>query len=368
MGIQNRRLRQCCRTIVKVLPAMVMLYGVIHIMGRVEQGAASAVIVPASSRALDGDELLRIGDLHEVQHHWQEALPYYQRALAAFREKRIRRGEAEALLKIGHVLERQNRLNEAFASVDESLRVLSRSRDWKMQARTLLQRGQIAEALERWTEALTSYEQAAQVFHRAHDAEGRIKALVKRGALQIRHDQVREGLNLLQGAHQEARDQSLLAEQMAALLWIGEAHLYLEDPDAARRAWEAGLAFALSLQEMKHEAVFSIRLARLHESAAAYGVARTLAQRALVLSQSMRDRPGQGEALSLLGTIDLDEGDVEKAAAHHQGALELYRALRDRSREAASLINLGIVSDFQGSSQPAQELYSKALSILQSAP
>ena len=34
---------------------------------------------------LDGEELLRIGDIHEVQHHWQEALPYYQRALSAFR-------------------------------------------------------------------------------------------------------------------------------------------------------------------------------------------------------------------------------------------------------------------------------------------
>ena len=119
---------------------------------------------------------------------------------------------------------------------------------------------------------------------------------------------------------------------------------------------------------MNQEAVFSIRLARLHESAGEYGVARTLAQRALVLYQSIRNRPAQGEALSLLGTIDLDQGDAERAAAHYQGALELYRALRDRAREAGSLINLGIVSDSQGSSQPAQELYSKALSLLQSTP
>jgi tetratricopeptide (TPR) repeat protein len=69
-----------------------------------------------------------------------------------------------------------------------------------------------------------------------------------------------------------------------------------------------------------------------------------------------------------LGTIDLDQGDAEKATEHHQGALELYRELRDRAREAGSLINLGIVSDSQGSSQPAQELYSKALSLLQSNP
>jgi len=46
-------------------------------------GAATVATakLTASSRTLDGEELLRIGDIHEVQHHWQEALPYYQRAL-----------------------------------------------------------------------------------------------------------------------------------------------------------------------------------------------------------------------------------------------------------------------------------------------
>lgn len=350
---------------------MVMLAGVIHVITHVEDGTASADVLPASSRVLDGDELLRIGDLHEVQHHWQEALPYYQRALAAFREKRARRGEARALLKIGQVLERQNRLDEAFAAVDESLRVLSgasRSRDSKMHGHTLLQRGQIAEALERWTEAVTSYEQAGSVLKRAHDPEGRVEALVKQGLLQVRHDQVSEGLTLLQGAYQEAGQHSLLGQQMIALLGIGEAYLHFEDPETARQSFEEGLVLAQSLQEMKQEAVFSIRLARLHQSAEEYSIAGNLAQRGLVLYQSIRDRPGQGEALSLLGTIDLDQGEAEKATAHYQGALELYRALRDRAREAGSLINLGIVSDAQGFSQPAQELYSKALSLFQSSP
>ncbi len=255
MWIQREPIWRSQRIALRVVLSIVLLSGMIHVMSWVEDGTASTGMFPASSRTLDGDELLRIGDLHEVQHHWQEALPYYQRALAAFREKRVRRGEAQALLKIGQVLERQNRLDEAFASVNESLRVLTRSRDWRMQARTLLQRGQIAEALERWIEASNSYEQAGNAFERAHDTEGRIEALVKWGALQVRQDQVSEGLSLLQGAYQEARQLSLLVLQMTALLGIGEAHLHLEDPDAARRSLEEGLALAQSLQEMKQEAV-----------------------------------------------------------------------------------------------------------------
>lgn len=352
----------------RTLVFIAIMYGVMAVMSGVEQGTASTVMPAASSRALDGDELLRIGDLHEIQHHWQEALPYYQRALAAFREKRIRRGEAQALLKIGQVLERQGRLSEAFASVNESLQVLSRGRDWKMQARTFLQRGQIAEALGQWTEALTSYMEAANLFERAHEPQGRIDALIRRGALEIRQDRLREGLDLLQGAYQAAGQHSLLPQQMAALLWMGEAHGRLEDREAARRSLEEGLALAQELHTIEQEALFSARLARSHLSSGDYGLARTLAQQALVLYQSMRDRLGQGDALSLLGTIDVEERDPEKATAHHQAALELYRALRDRSREAGSLINLGLVKDVQGSSQPAQELYNKALFLLQPAP
>src|SRR5678816_517336 len=75
---------------------------------------AAQVHPAASSRMLDGNELLRIGDIHEVQNHLQEALPYYQRALAAFREKRDRRGEAVSLQKIGRIFERQGKLEDSF--------------------------------------------------------------------------------------------------------------------------------------------------------------------------------------------------------------------------------------------------------------
>src|SRR5438093_5429715 len=62
-----------------------------------------------SSRALDGNELIKIGDLHEVQNHLQEALPYYQRALTAFRGKKDQTGEATALVRIAIVMERQDK-------------------------------------------------------------------------------------------------------------------------------------------------------------------------------------------------------------------------------------------------------------------
>src|SRR5881628_2636222 len=75
-----------------------------------DQQIAHAVPVERiASRTLDGNELLKIGDLHEVQNHLQEALPYYQRALTAFRGKKDRIGEATALVRIAIVMERQDK-------------------------------------------------------------------------------------------------------------------------------------------------------------------------------------------------------------------------------------------------------------------
>ena len=50
-----------------------------------------------AARTLSGDELVRIGEIHDVQNHYPEALTYYEQALLLFREMRERRGEADTL-------------------------------------------------------------------------------------------------------------------------------------------------------------------------------------------------------------------------------------------------------------------------------
>jgi tetratricopeptide (TPR) repeat protein len=87
-----------------------------------------------------------------------------------------------------------------------------------------------------------------------------------------------------------------------------------------------------------------------------------------MLHQAVRDRLGEADSLSLLGTLYLNDKDEDQALTHHQRALELYRALRHRAREAGSLTNLGIVYERQGLSPLAQETYGKAISLLQSLP
>src|SRR6059036_491984 len=79
----------------------------------------------STSRTLDGNELIKIGDLHEVQNHLQEALPYYQRALTAFRGKKDRNGEATALVRIAIVMERQDKHEEASKALETAIPLLN---------------------------------------------------------------------------------------------------------------------------------------------------------------------------------------------------------------------------------------------------
>src|SRR5207244_9883471 len=78
---------------------------ILPVVSRPDQppGAPVTVMREALPRTLDGDELLKIGDLHEVQNHLQEVLPDYQRSLAAFRALTDRRVDRAALVRFGSI-------------------------------------------------------------------------------------------------------------------------------------------------------------------------------------------------------------------------------------------------------------------------
>ena len=81
----------------------------------------------SSTKTLTGDELLRIGDIHERQGHFPETLRYYDLALSTYREDKQAHGVANALVKIAHVYERQGRFQDAHVALQEALPILARS-------------------------------------------------------------------------------------------------------------------------------------------------------------------------------------------------------------------------------------------------
>ena len=85
------------------------------------------LIQPVSSTTtLTGNELLRIGEIHDVQNHLAEAFTYYEQARESFHATKQRQGEATALTRSGSILERQGRKEAAAAQLRGALALFSK--------------------------------------------------------------------------------------------------------------------------------------------------------------------------------------------------------------------------------------------------
>lgn len=317
-------------------------------------------------RALDGQELLKIGDLHAVQNHLQEAMPYYQRALTAFRAQKNRRGEASALMKVAEIWERQGRHAEALAALDNAVPIWGKLGDDRAAAQARLSQGRVSEALGRREEAREAYDAAGTLFRKAGDRQGAGQAGIHLGMLLLRDDQ-RAGLALLQSALEDARKRKDSQQELQAVMALGD-YQYGNGEAEARTLYLTGLTLAEAERNTRAEADFRMRLARLYGDEGVTAEATPMARRALGLYQTLKQRHLEADAWALLGHLSLLGGETVSAIEQHERALGLYRALRDREREAATLINLALAYDRQSLKDEAAGLQDKAIALLQSLP
>ena len=114
----------------------------------------------SSAKTLSGDELLRIGEVHDHQHHFPETLTYYQLALSTFRENKQPRGVATALVKIAQVYERQGKIQDAYVALQEAVPIFARSSDRTAHARSSVGHG--ARLSSTWTRLMRLVRRSAR--------------------------------------------------------------------------------------------------------------------------------------------------------------------------------------------------------------
>jgi tetratricopeptide (TPR) repeat protein len=328
--------------------------------------AAAEVSPVGSPRNLDGAELIKIGDLHEIQNHFQEALPYYERAVSVYRKQRNRSGEATALARMGRVLKRQERYEDALKTL-QSAEGQWASPQRAERARTLLDLGEVLEKLGRLDDARRAYADSRVLFEQARLSEGALNSMIRLGALLSIEGKAAEAVTLLEQAAREARARQDAALQLSALLALGEAKAK-EDVAPAIAIYEEALRLAVAQRDREREASLRSRLAHVLESMGRHEAALDMASKALALYQSLRDRSREAEMLLLLGTLNRSAGALSTAIEYQERALGLYRALRDRRREAATLMTLSTMYREQGAQENAEETQQKALLLLSPSP
>ena len=285
----------------------------------------SAATAP-STATLSGQELLRIGEIHDHQQHFLETLTYYHLALSRFREKKQPRGAATALVKIARVYERQGKVHEAYSSLEEALPILARSPDRTAHAVALLAMGRVAGRLGQQNEARDSLSQAIVLFTRANDARGKNEALVQLGLLQVGDGSAEAGMASLQQAYGDAKTRHDVEQQLTALLSLGDAQGLLDRTTEARANYADGLQLAEEEHHVPLEAKLRFRLAQLDSAEGQLNEGIILGKRALLLSQTLRDNVTEAAVWSLLADLYRKTERESEAEEADKRALAIYRA------------------------------------------
>ncbi len=279
----------------------------------------------SSAKTLTGDELLRIGGVHDHQHHFPEALTYYQLALSTFRESKRVRGVATALVHIAQVYEQQGKIQEADVALQEAVPIFARSPDRNAYARGLLLQGRVWARLGQLENARASFSHAITLFDRVHDRHGWNEASVQLGLLNVGDGMTEQGLSLLQQALQDSRARQDRGQQLAAVVALGNAQWLLNRTDAARLYYNEGLQLAEVERNMTIEAMLRLRLAQVNGEEERLTEGIELGKRALFLSKTLRDAVTEAAALSLLAELYRKAGRNAEADESEQRALSIYR-------------------------------------------
>jgi tetratricopeptide (TPR) repeat protein len=278
-----------------------------------------------SARALTGDELVRIGEIHDAQNHYPEALTYYGQALDAFQAQKQRKREAIVLTKIASVFERQGRRQAAAVQLRRALALFPKTSDSPVHADALYASGRILLWMGSREEAAIRFNEAMQRYRRAHNEPALGAVMLQSGLLKVSDASSEEGLREIHEVLDAARARRDDEQTLAALVALGDANWILDRIQAATAHYEQGLALLAQRPRASIEAGVRTRLAALLGAAGRDQEGIAFAKRAITLCQSLRDKSGEAASWALLGLLDEAQGKRSEAEEALHNSLALYR-------------------------------------------
>ena len=282
---------------------------------------------PVSSvRTLTGDELLRIGQLHDAQDHFQEALNYYQLALSAYREAEQRSGQAAALVKMAGVQERRERVREAYMALQDAMALIGTKGPLRLRADAILATGRLAARLGHETEAEKLLSEAVTLHDRLQDQNGRHTATLQLALLRLQDGRTEEGLAMLERERKNAQARHAGGHEANVLLALGDTYWLMGQYDEAQRHYAESLRMTEAERNGMREAKLRLRLAQSADELGRPEEGIELGRQASSLYQVMRKRSGEAAALSMLAELYRKVGKDREAEEARQNARRLYRS------------------------------------------
>ncbi|HEU4684865.1 MAG TPA: tetratricopeptide repeat protein [Nitrospira sp.] len=276
-------------------------------------------------RELSGHELIQIGEIHDAQNHFPEALTYYEQALRSFRALKRRKDEATTLLKISSVLERQGQRATAAMKLRNAVSLFEKIRNHRDHPKALLALGRLSAWLGSPDAAEGYFREALRRFGQFHDSEGQGGAFIALGMLKVVYGPQRDGIALLQRALQEARQRGDDHQTLSALVALGDAAWLEEKAEEGRSYYVEALALARKTLDARLQADLERRLTSVYAALGHDHEAIATANDAVRLYHSLSDTSGEAATWALLAWLYERTDQQESAETATQRALLLQR-------------------------------------------
>ncbi|AFZ24599.1 hypothetical protein Cylst_2375 [Cylindrospermum stagnale PCC 7417] len=320
---------------------------------------------PHSDRQNEATTLFSIGTIYYIQRDNQQALEYFNQALAIRRELKDRLGVPVLLQSIGNAYANLGEKQKALSSYNQALSLFQAEKQASTAATTLVSIGRVYFSLGETQKALDSYNQALLIQRTEKDFNGQAETLQIIGQLYTQLGEPQKALEVLNQALEIHRTRQDLAGQADTLTIIATLYNSLGETQKALESFSLVLDLQQKSPQLNpgSQAVTFMSLGGTYLAVGDYQKGLDYFNQALVLWQKLGNRFGEAEVLSQISFLYDKLGQKQKALDSLNQGLVLQRANKNRNREAFTLGNIAAIYESLGDYQQALDFYNQALTL-----
>ncbi len=308
------------------------------------------------------ESLLILSDCQNFRDHVQ-ALKTAQESLALWSSIGRNRGIADAHLAIAHYQMTQHNLEECARSLDAALSIFRELNDVVQEAEVLIYFGYIEfrkaawqSSLDYFTRAESMIDKEAEPYKMGQITIGLGDSFLESGMPEVAIRKYQESLDYFR-ITQNPRAMSIVK-------WsIGTAHYFSGQYKSALDTLQTARSEAQSSGDVTLTAFCDDFLGRTYEAENNDSVSLSYFQSALDGYSKAKNTREAARVLALMGQVYQQQGQFQKARENYQTARETFRSLTDRPNESATLYALGTLELQENNLDKATEYLQHSIAL-----
>jgi tetratricopeptide (TPR) repeat protein len=293
----------------------------------------------------------------------EQAIGYYEYALAIDQEIGDHRGEGDRLGNLGNVYADLGQVEQAIVYYGQALAIAQEIGDRRGEGNQLGNLGLAYADLGQVEKAMGYLEQALAIAKEIGDRRGEGNQLGNLGIAYKDLGQVEKAIGYYEQALAIAQEIGDRRGEGNWLYNLGIAFKNLGRSDQAIGYFEESLAIRREIGDRRGEVANLGKLGVVYNNLLQMEKAVGYYGQALAIAQEIGDRRGEGDQLGNLGIAYENLGQAKKALGYYEQALAIQREIGDRRGEGNQLANLGKAYEKVNEIRKACDLWRQALKI-----